>query len=98
MTTATTTPLGSTIGNVGGGQLGRMLAGEASLMGYRPNMFAPESDSPPSVLFTARNCLREKQCSSSAHRASQQHRSQGWQPRRIWLAHSLHTCTKPCTV
>ena len=36
---------GSTIGIVGGGQLGRMLAIAAAQMGYRCHIYAPESDS-----------------------------------------------------
>ncbi|MBN8543323.1 MAG: 5-(carboxyamino)imidazole ribonucleotide synthase [Alphaproteobacteria bacterium] len=41
-------PPGSTIGIVGGGQLGRMLARAASRMGYKTHIFTPEKDSPAS--------------------------------------------------
>jgi 5-(carboxyamino)imidazole ribonucleotide synthase len=37
---------GSTIGILGGGQLGRMLALAASELGFKCNIFAPEADSP----------------------------------------------------
>lgn len=38
-------PPGETIGILGGGQLGRMLAMAAARLGYRVHIFAPESDS-----------------------------------------------------
>jgi 5-(carboxyamino)imidazole ribonucleotide synthase len=41
-------PPGSTIGIVGGGQLGRMLARAASRMGYKTHIYTPEKDSPAS--------------------------------------------------
>ena len=37
---------GSTIGILGGGQLGRMLAGAASRMGFDVHIFCPETDAP----------------------------------------------------
>ncbi|MGB1539814.1 MAG: 5-(carboxyamino)imidazole ribonucleotide synthase, partial [Rickettsiales bacterium] len=37
---------GATIGIIGGGQLGRMLAVAASRLGYRTHVFTPETDSP----------------------------------------------------
>ncbi|HYM34548.1 MAG TPA: NAD(P)-dependent oxidoreductase, partial [Steroidobacteraceae bacterium] len=37
---------GQTIGILGSGQLGRMLALEARRMGYRVHTFSPEKDSP----------------------------------------------------
>lgn len=37
---------GSRIGILGGGQLGSMLAGAASEMGFRPHIYAPEHNSP----------------------------------------------------
>lgn len=43
---------GSTIGIVGGGQLGRMLARAASRMGYKTHIFTPEKDSPASHVAT----------------------------------------------
>ncbi len=39
-------PPGSTIGILGGGQLGRMLAMAAASMGYRVHIFAPEAELP----------------------------------------------------
>lgn len=39
-------PSGSTIGILGGGQLGRMLALAAARLGFRCHVYAPESDSP----------------------------------------------------
>jgi 5-(carboxyamino)imidazole ribonucleotide synthase len=41
----TTLPPGSTIGILGGGQLGKMLAIAAAQMGYRCHIYAPEPDS-----------------------------------------------------
>ena len=38
-------PPGSTIGIIGGGQLGRMLALSAAPLGYRIHIFAPDHDS-----------------------------------------------------
>ena len=50
-----TTPPGSTIGIVGGGQLGRMLAMAAAQLGYKCHIYAPD-EAPPaaevSALFT----------------------------------------------
>lgn len=42
----TALPPGSTIGILGGGQLGRMLAMAAARLGLRSHVYAPESDSP----------------------------------------------------
>lgn len=39
-------PPGSTIGIIGGGQLGRMSAMAAARLGYRVHIFSPEADSP----------------------------------------------------
>lgn len=44
---------GSTIGIVGGGQLGRMLARAASRMGYKTHIFTPDKDSPASHVATS---------------------------------------------
>ncbi len=44
----TITPPGATIGIVGGGQLGRMLAVAAAQLGYRTHVFAPEESGPAS--------------------------------------------------
>lgn len=41
-------PIGSTIGIIGGGQLGRFLSSAAAALGYRTHIFAPETDSPAS--------------------------------------------------
>lgn len=46
-------PPGSTIGIVGGGQLGRMLARAASRMGYKTHIYTPEKDSPASHIAFA---------------------------------------------
>jgi 5-(carboxyamino)imidazole ribonucleotide synthase len=45
-------PPGSTIGIVGGGQLGRMLARAASRMGYKTHIYTDEKDSPASHVAT----------------------------------------------
>lgn len=42
----TTIPPGSTIGILGGGQLGRMIAIAAAQLGYRTHIYAPESSGP----------------------------------------------------
>ena len=42
----TTIPPGSTIGILGGGQLGRMIAMAAAQLGYRTHIFAPEESGP----------------------------------------------------
>ena len=44
------TPTGRTIGILGGGQLGRMLALAAAPLGYRCHIFSPESNSPASEI------------------------------------------------
>lgn len=44
---------GATIGIVGGGQLGRMLALAAAHMGYRTCIFTPEKDSPAAQVATS---------------------------------------------
>lgn len=46
-------PPGSTIGIVGGGQLGRMAALAAARLGYRCHIFTPEADSPAAQVSTA---------------------------------------------
>jgi 5-(carboxyamino)imidazole ribonucleotide synthase len=46
-------PPGSTIGIVGGGQLGRMLAIAAAQLGYRTHIFAPESSGPAADVAAA---------------------------------------------
>ncbi len=47
-------PPGSTIGILGGGQLGRMSALAAAALGYRCHVFAPEDDSPGMQVAAAR--------------------------------------------
>lgn len=47
-------PPGSTIGILGGGQLGRMLAEAASKLGFKAHVFAPEADSPAFDVAAAR--------------------------------------------
>ena len=44
---------GSTIGIIGGGQLGRMSAQAAARLGYRTHIFAPEFDGPASQVASA---------------------------------------------
>lgn len=46
-------PPGSTIGIIGGGQLGRMTALAAARLGYRCHVFAPEEDSPGAQVSAA---------------------------------------------
>ncbi len=46
MTPSTVLPPGSTIGILGGGQLGRMIAMAAARLGYKSVIFAPEEDPP----------------------------------------------------
>lgn len=46
-------PPGSTIGIMGGGQLGRMLSMAAAQLGYRCHIFAPEATSPGSEVSAA---------------------------------------------
>ena len=46
-------PPGSTIGIVGGGQLGRMLAMAAAQLGYKCHVYAPDAD-PPAAEVAAR--------------------------------------------
>src|SRR5437763_590170 len=45
---STPLPPGSTIGILGGGQLGRMLSVAAAEMGYHVHVFTPENDAPAS--------------------------------------------------
>ncbi len=47
-------PPGSTIGILGGGQLGRMSAMAAARLGYRAHVYAPDSDSPGMQVAAAR--------------------------------------------
>ncbi|HJQ59022.1 MAG TPA: 5-(carboxyamino)imidazole ribonucleotide synthase [Vineibacter sp.] len=46
-------PPGSTIGILGGGQLGRMTALAAANLGYRCHIFAPETESPAALVSAA---------------------------------------------
>ena len=46
-------PPGSTIGIIGGGQLGRMAALAAARLGYRVHVFCPEPDSPAALVAAA---------------------------------------------
>jgi 5-(carboxyamino)imidazole ribonucleotide synthase len=46
-------PPGSTIGIIGGGQLGRMAALAAARLGYRVHVFTPEADSPAAQVSDA---------------------------------------------
>jgi len=47
---------GGTIGILGGGQLGRMLAMAAAQLGYRSHIYAPEADSPAADVSAAFTC------------------------------------------
>ncbi|MGB3795448.1 MAG: 5-(carboxyamino)imidazole ribonucleotide synthase [Alteraurantiacibacter sp.] len=49
-------PTGSTIGILGGGQLGRMLAMSAAQLGYRCHIFAPERDSVAAEVSASFTC------------------------------------------
>ncbi len=49
-------PPGSTIGILGGGQLGRMLAQSASAIGLKCHIFAPEKDSPAFEVAAHHTC------------------------------------------
>ncbi len=51
-------PPGSTIGILGGGQLGRMLALAAARLGFKSHIYAPEADSPAFDVSTARTVAR----------------------------------------
>jgi len=44
------TPPGSTIGILGGGQLGRMIAQAAASLGYRSHIYCPETESPAKLV------------------------------------------------
>lgn len=46
-------PMGSTVGMLGGGQLGRMSAMAAAQLGYRVHVFTPEPDSPGAQVAAA---------------------------------------------
>lgn len=48
---------GASIGIVGGGQLGRMLAAEARRMGYRVGVFDPDPESPAALLADRHWCF-----------------------------------------
>ncbi|MEO1192373.1 MAG: 5-(carboxyamino)imidazole ribonucleotide synthase [Pseudomonadota bacterium] len=50
---ATPLPPGSTIGILGGGQLGRMLALDAARMGYRCHIYCPEASAPAAEVAAA---------------------------------------------
>ncbi|RZV49834.1 MAG: 5-(carboxyamino)imidazole ribonucleotide synthase [Sphingomonadaceae bacterium] len=49
-------PPGSTIGIIGGGQLGRMLAQAASQLGYKVNVYAPDPDPPAASVASLYVC------------------------------------------
>ncbi|HTH16714.1 MAG TPA: 5-(carboxyamino)imidazole ribonucleotide synthase [Magnetospirillum sp.] len=53
MTASAPLPPGSTIGIIGGGQLGRMAALAAARLGYRVHVFCPEADSPTEQVAAA---------------------------------------------
>src|SRR3954447_11178947 len=49
-------PPGATIGILGGGQLGRMLALAAARLGLKAHIYAPEPDSPAFQVSAGRTC------------------------------------------
>ena len=49
---------GGTLGILGGGQLGRMLALAAAQLGLKVHVFAPDADSPAFDVAAARTCRR----------------------------------------
>jgi 5-(carboxyamino)imidazole ribonucleotide synthase len=53
VTVASPLPPGSTIGIIGGGQLGRMAALAAARLGYRVHVYCPEPDSPTAQVTAA---------------------------------------------
>ncbi len=55
-TMITPLPAGSTIGIIGGGQLGRMLSMAAAQLGYRVHIFAPDADSCAAEVSAAFTC------------------------------------------
>lgn len=52
----TALPIGSTIGILGGGQLGRMLAIAAAQLGYKCHIYAPEADSIAAEVAALHTC------------------------------------------
>src|SRR3954452_1066445 len=50
----TPVPPGSTLGIVGGGQLGRMLATAAAQLGYKCHVYAPDETPPPAAEVAAK--------------------------------------------
>ena len=45
-------PLGSSIGILGGGQLGRMIAMSCIELGYKSFVYCPKGDNPAAVSYT----------------------------------------------
>jgi 5-(carboxyamino)imidazole ribonucleotide synthase len=64
-------PPGSTIGILGGGQLGRMLAQSASAMGLKCHIFAPEKDSPAFEVAANHTCANYEDEAALAKFASE---------------------------
>jgi 5-(carboxyamino)imidazole ribonucleotide synthase len=62
---------GSTIGILGGGQLGRMLAQSASAMGLKCHIFAPEKDSPAFEVAANHTCANYEDETALAKFASE---------------------------
>jgi 5-(carboxyamino)imidazole ribonucleotide synthase len=58
---------GSTIGILGGGQLGRMLAMAAAQLGYRCHIYAPEADSIAAEVSAAFTCAEWADTEALAH-------------------------------
>ncbi len=62
---------GETIGILGGGQLGRMLAGAAAQLGYRAHIYAPEADSVAAEVSAAFTCARWDDATAMARFAAE---------------------------
>ncbi len=63
-------PPGETIGILGGGQLGRMLAMAAAQLGYRCHIFAPEADSIAAEVCAAFTCAEWSDAAAMARFAT----------------------------
>ncbi|APG61797.1 5-(carboxyamino)imidazole ribonucleotide synthase [Sphingorhabdus lutea] len=64
-------PMGSTIGIIGGGQLGRMMAISAGQMGYHTHIYAPEQDSIAAISADYFTCAPYDDEQALVHFASQ---------------------------
>ena len=90
-------PPGSTIGIIGGGQLGRMLAMAAAQLGYRTHIYAPDADSaaaevarrlhPRRVRRRGRAGPLRRRASTSSPTSSRISRPRRWRDRRAVPLH-----------